>query len=96
MSKNAKQTIKRLHAKYLKAPKKIHIVLTVRSGDVDPEVDQFVDPIGCFDNAGIAALVMGKVQRREPIAGLDYSLINDYENAVVISLPLNGTIRHNQ
>jgi len=96
MSKNAKKAIKRLHAKYLKAPKKIHIVFTVRSGDVDPEVDQFVEPIGCFDNMGIAAEVMSKVKDKKPIKGINYSLLNDFENAVVISLPLNGTIRHDQ
>jgi hypothetical protein len=94
MSKNAKQAIKRIHAKNAKLPKRIHIVFTVRSGDIDPEVDQFVDPIGCFDNAGIAAVVMGKVHNRKPIEGLDYGLLNDFENSVVISLPLNSTIRN--
>lgn len=96
MSKNAKQAIKRMQEKYLKSPKKIHIVFTVQSDECEDGVDHFVDPIGCFDNAGVAAVVMGKVQRREPIKGLDYRLLNDYENAIVISLPLNGTIRHNQ
>jgi hypothetical protein len=93
MFKNAKQTLKRIH---LKSPKKIHIVFTVQSDECEDGVDHFMDPIGCYDNAGIAAVVMGKVSRREPIKGIDYRLLNDFEDAVVISLPLNSTIRHDQ
>jgi len=96
MSKNAKQTLKRIQEKYLKSPKKIHIVFTVQSDECEDGVDHFMDPIGCYDNAGIAAVVMGKVSRREPIKGIDYRLLNDFEDAVVISLPLNSTICNNQ
>lgn len=79
-----------------KLPKKIHIVFTTRSDECEDGVDHFVDPIGCYDNAGDAGVLMDKIQRREPVDGIDYGLLNEFENAVVIALPLNGTIRHDQ
>jgi hypothetical protein len=74
--------------------KRIHIVFTTRSGDIDPEGDMFVDPIGCYDTLGAAGEIANKVSNKEPIDGLDYSMLNDFENAVVFSLPLNSTIRN--
>ena len=76
--------------------KKIHIVFTARSGDTDPEGDMFVDPIGCYDTLGAAGEIATKVSNKEPIDGLDYSMLNDFESTVVISLPLNSTIRNIQ
>jgi hypothetical protein len=77
------------------ADKKIHIVFTVCS-DIDNDVDTFVDPIGAYDNLGGAAVLAGKIQRREIIEGIDYTCLGDFTNAVVISLPINDHIRHDQ
>jgi hypothetical protein len=75
--------------------KKIHVVVTVRPNNVEGEDDVYVDPIGSYDNLGDASVLAERVQKREAIRGIDYSLLGDFTKAVVISLPLNDHIRHN-
>jgi hypothetical protein len=78
------------------ATKMIHLVSTVRSNYAEDGGDAFVDPIGCYDNLGDAVALSKKIKTHKPVKGIKYDYLNDFDDCVVISLPLNGTIRHDQ
>jgi len=74
--------------------KKIHVVFTVRTHRKEDGGDAFVDPIGCYDNLGDAVALSKKIKDHKPVEGIKYDYLNDYDDCVVISLPINDHIRH--
>ena len=59
---------------------KLHVVATI--GNI-VSVDVFLDIIGVFSSFEKAEKIRDKVKAKEPIEGLNYALLQDYEDVVV-------------
>jgi len=75
-------------------PTKIHLVVTVSSEYIEDGGDTYEEIVGAYEDLNKTCEVQKQIANREPLEGLNYNLMRDFNNCEVISLPLNAHITH--
>lgn len=70
----------------------MHVIMTLRAGDDGP---LFLDLIGIFSTSKRAKEIIDKVNKREPIPGLDYEELQPFDGVGVVGVSkLNEVVRN--
>ena len=65
----------------------VHVVVTTVN---DGERDLFADVVLVTDDEALAELTYNKLKNREPIEGLDYSFLSNWDDVAYFTRPLNS------
>jgi len=72
-------------------PKQVYIVITV---DSDVDKDTIADVIMVSTNKRYANALASKINNIEPLPGLNYQFLADFDKATVIQLPMNKRVNN--
>jgi hypothetical protein len=72
----------------------VHIVVTISSCAIEDGGDNYGDILMVTLNKKKALDLKNKVKTREPIPGLNYELLQDFDSAEVITLPMNEPVQN--
>jgi hypothetical protein len=72
--------------------KKIYLVVTIATGILDDDCDQFQNMIGTYEKKEDAERLAQAITDHEPLKDFDYETLCEYDSAIVLELPLNGYI----